>query len=322
MAQCIGIDVGGTFAKMGVVDGATGKLLFQERLPTDPAGGPAAFVDRAASVIERWTAQKKTKAAGLGLGIAGDVDSEAGELRISPNLKGWDGYPFKRALGRRLGLRVTVENDANAAVFGAYVVELKRKPRTVVGLTLGTGVGGGLVIDGRLHRGGTGSAGEAGHMKIVPGGEPCHCGDRGCLEAYGGSYGILRLARRLVAKNPKRARRLLKIAGSVEALEPLHLTEAADAGDPVAQEVWGETARKLAVGIENLVLVLNPDAVMILGGVSRAGRWLLDPILSHMAASPFSTAFAHARVKMADEPNAGCVGAALLALEPGASGQR
>lgn len=317
MAHSIGVDVGGTFTKIGVVDRA-GKILFQEKLPTDPGAGPAAFVDRAASVIERWIPARKLKASGLGLGLAGDVDSAAGELRFTPNLKGWDGYPFKQALRRRLGVPVTVENDANAAVFGAYVTELKRKPRHVVGITLGTGVGGGLIVDGKLHRGATGSAGEIGHTKIEPGGEPCHCGNRGCLEAYGGSYGILRLAKRLVAKDPKRARRLLEICGGVEALEPVHLTQAADAGDPVAQEVWGETGRRLAIGIENLVLTLNPDVVLILGGVSRAGRWLIDPIVSHMAAQPFRTPFSRARVKMADNPNAGCVGAALLALEPGA----
>lgn len=317
MAQAIGIDVGGTFAKIGAVD-RSGKLLFHEKLPTDPAAGPAAFVDRACGVVERWRGQRKLEAAGVGLGLAGDVDSEAGELRFTPNLRGWDGYPFKRALSRRLGVPVTVENDANAAVFGAYVTELERKPRHVAGLTLGTGVGGGLIVGGKLHRGATGSAGEVGHTKIEPGGEPCHCGDRGCLEAYGGSYGILRLAKRLVKANPKRAKRLLAICGSVEALEPVHLTQAADAGDPVSQEVWQETGRRLAVGIENLILVLNPDVVLVLGGVSRAGRWLMDPITAHLAAQPFRTPFSHARVKLADDPNAGCVGAALLALEPGA----
>ena len=314
---CIGIDVGGTFTKIGAVD-RTGKLFLQEKLPSQVEAGPAAFVDRASGVVERWLAQKKLRVAGVGLGLAGDVDSEGGELRFTPNLGGWDGFPFKRALERRLKTRVTVENDANAAVFGAYVTELKRKPKHVVGITLGTGVGGGLIVDGRLLRGATGSAGEIGHMKVQPGGELCHCGGRGCLEAYGGSYGILRTARRLIARDPRRAKRLLKICGTPERLEPIHLTQAADEGDPVAQDVWLETGRSLAIGLENLILTLNPDFVMVLGGVSRAGRWLIDPIVSHLGGSPFRTPFSHARVKMADNPNAGCVGAALLALEPGA----
>lgn len=314
MEGVIGIDVGGTFTKLAAVTPA-GRILFQEKMPTQPELGPASFVDRAAGMIDGWKAARRFRARGLGLGLAGDVDSGAGELRFTPNLRGWDGFPFKKALRSRVKVDVAVDNDANCAVFGAYVVELKRKPRHVVGLTLGTGVGGGLIVDGKLHTGATGSAGEVGHTKVAPGGEPCHCGGRGCLEAYGGSYGILRLAKRLVKKSPARAKRLLAICGTLDKLEPVHLSQAADAGDPVAQEVWLETGRKLAVGLENLILVINPDVVLILGGVSRAGRWVVDPIVSHLAAQPFRTPFSHARVKMADDPNAGCVGAALLALE-------
>jgi glucokinase len=310
----IGVDVGGTFAKLGAVT-KSGKILFQDKIPTQPGDGPAVFVDRVIAVIDRWRKDRQLKPRGLGLGLAGDVDSAAGELRFTPNLSGWDGFPFKKALARRLKCDIAVDNDANCAVFGAWVTELKRKPRHVVGLTLGTGVGGGLILDGKLHTGATGSAGEIGHSKVEPDGEECHCGGRGCLEAYGGSYGIIRLARRLAAKDPKRSRRLLEICGSLDRLEPVHLTKAADAGDPVAQQVWLETGRKLAVGIENLILVLNPEAVLILGGVSRAGRWVLDPIVSHLAAQPFKTPFSAARVKMAEDANAGCVGAALLALE-------
>jgi glucokinase len=309
----VGIDVGGTFTKMAAVTEA-GRVRLEEKLPSQVEAGPASFVDRVSGVVERWIEQG-LRPLGAGLGLAGDVDSRRGELRFTPNLGGWDGFPFKRALERRLKTRVVVDNDANAAVWGGYVAELKRKPRDVVGITLGTGVGGGLVLGGRLHRGATGSAGEIGHTKVAPGGELCHCGGRGCLEAYAGSYGILRLAKRLLEKDGSRGRRLLEISGGADKLEPAHLSKAADAGDPIAQEVWVETGRKLAVGLENLILVLNPDVVLILGGVSRAGRWLLDPIEAHLAAQPFRTAFSRARVKMADNPNAGCVGAALLAKE-------
>ena len=309
----VGIDVGGTFTKLAAVS-PSGRIRLQERLPSHVGAGAAAFVDRVCGVVERWSGHG-LRALGVGLGLAGDVDSKRGELRFTPNLKGWDGFPFKRAFERRLKTRVVVNNDANAAVWGGYAVELKRRPRDVVGVTLGTGVGGGLIVDGRLYGGATGSAGEIGHMKVEPGGELCHCGQRGCLEAYAGSYGILRLARRLIAAKPKRARRLLALCGGVESLEPAHLSKAADAGDPVAREVWLTTGRKLALGLENLILVMNPDVLLILGGVSRAGRWLLDPIEARLAAQPFRTPFSHVRVKMADDPNAGCVGAALLALE-------
>lgn len=314
MIASVGIDVGGTFTKIAAVERG-GKIRMEEKLPSQVEAGPAAFVDRAASVVERWK-KEGLKPSAVGLGIAGDVDSERGQLRFTPNLSGWDGFSFKRALSKRLKTDVVVDNDANAAVWGGYAVELKKKPRHVVGITLGTGVGGGLIVDGKLLRGATGSAGEIGHTKVEPGGELCHCGGRGCLEAYGGSYGILRLAKRLAQATPKKAARLLEISGGLEHLTPAHVSKAADAGDPVAQQVWLETGRKLAIGLENLILVMNPDVVLILGGVSRAGRWLLDPIETHLSASPFRTPFGAARVKMADDPNAGCVGAALLALEP------
>lgn len=310
----VGIDVGGTYTKLAVVE-PSGRMRTHERLPSQVEAGPAAFVDRVCGVVDRWR-KEGLRPDGVGLGLAGDVDSHKGELRFTPNLRGWDGFPFKAAIQRRLKTRVVVDNDANAAVWGGYVVELKRQPRNVVGVTLGTGVGGGLIVNGRLYTGSTGSAGEIGHTKVEAGGQLCHCGGRGCLEAYGGSYGILRLARKLIAKHPKRAKRLLAICGAPSKLEPVHLSKAAEAGDSIAQEVWLETGRKLALGLENLILVMNPDVLLVLGGVSRAGRWLLDPIEAHLAAQPFRTPFSRARVKLADDPNAGCLGAALLALEP------
>ncbi|MDE2040402.1 MAG: ROK family protein [Elusimicrobia bacterium] len=317
---CIGVDVGGTYTKIGVVE-RSGRLRLERRLDSQAQQGPAAFVERVCSVIKAWTSQG-VRPVGLGLGIAGDVDSRKGSVRLSPNLPGWAGFDFKRALGRRLRLPVAVENDANAAVFGAYVAQLKRKPRHVVGATLGTGLGGGLVIDGRLHRGATGSAGELGHTKVQPGGELCHCGDRGCLEAYAGGYGILRLARRLALAKPGQAKRLLSICGELDALEPVHLTLAAEAGDPVARQTWIKTGQMLAIGLENFVLIVNPDVVLILGGVSRAGRWILEPIRRHFARQPFRMPFSRARLALADNADAGCVGAALLALEPEARADR
>ena len=233
------------------------------------------------------------------MGLAGDVDSARGRLRFAPNLRGWDGFDFRKAFSARTQGRVVIDNDANAAVWGGYVVGLKRRARNVVGVTLGTGVGGGLILEGRLYRGSTGSAGEIGHMIVKPGGRLCHCGNRGCLEAYAGSYGIMRTARSLGLKG----------------LTPRDIAAAADGGDALAREVWARTGRVLGVGLSNLVLVLNPDVVLLLGGVSRAGRWLTGPIEEHFRGQPFKTPFSGLRVKLAESTKAGWLGAALLSRE-------
>lgn len=313
----VGVDSGGTYTKVGAIS-TSGKILLETQIPAEVSAGPKQFAGRVATLVDSWRKGHGLDLVGLGLGIAGDVDSEKGMLRLSPNLPGWDGFNFAKALGGRLRVPVVVENDANAAVWGGYAVELKRKPRDVVGVTLGTGVGGGLVIERRLYRGSTGSAGEIGHTVVEAGGAPCHCGWKGCLEAYAGSYGIVRLAREIAAKDPARARILTALCPDLARLEPKHLSEAADEGDAAARETWDRVGSYLAVGLANMVLVLNPDVILILGGVSRAGHWLLDPIEKHFARQPFGTAFGHVRVKFGLGNKAGWMGAAMLAMETGA----
>lgn len=309
----IGVDVGGTFIKLAAVD-ASGRVVRRGRLPTEPQRGPLALVEKVSRLLQTWREPAYGRAP-LGLGLAGDVDAAKGRLRFTPNLSGWEGFDFKAALSRRLGRPVVVDNDANCAVWGAYATELKRKPKCVVGVTLGTGVGGGLVIDGRLYRGATGSAGEIGHTRVVESGELCHCGQRGCLEAYAGNYGIVRAARRLLSARPSSGRILRRLSPDLSALTPQHLTQAAAAGDAVAREVWWRTGGLLAVGLANVVLLLNPDVLLLLGGVSRAGRWLTEPLRQGLASQVFRTPFRHAVLRLADNHDGGCVGAALLALE-------
>jgi len=308
-----GVDVGGTFAKLAAVT-RQGKLLRLEQMPTEPRSGPAVFVDRVARLLRLWQRQGLAAEA-LGFAVAGDVDHDAGRLRLTPNLPGWKGFPFRDALRRRLALPTVMENDANAAVWGAYVMELGRKPRHVIGVTLGTGVGGGLVLDGRLHRGATGSAGEIGHTRVAVPGERCACGARGCLEAYAGTEGILRAARARLHAVPGRGRTLRRLCPDLKALTPKLLKQAADLGDPVAAEVWELTGDKLGLGLANAVITINPDALMLLGGVSRAGRWLLDPIRRVFQGHPYHTALRRVALHCAANPNGGCVGAALLGWE-------
>ena len=291
----VGIDVGGTYTKLGLV-APDGTLLQSLQIPTEPSKGPAHFTRRVAAIVKAWDFGS------VGLGLAGGVDARTGSLLFVPNLKGWTGYSFKKSFSKSLGVAVNVENDANAAVWGGYKVALKGIPRTVIGVTLGTGVGGGLVIDGRLHRGASGSAGEIGHLTLELNGPHCHCGRRGCLEAYAGTYGILRSAKALMRRVPS-------------PLTPKAVAEAALAGDRGALKVWDEVGTRLGQGLAGLILVLNPDAVLLLGGVAGAGRLVLDPIRRVFAAQPFREPFKTVALSAPAERDWGVVGAALLSRE-------
>lgn len=295
MKQSVGIDVGGTFAKIGLVD-EKGKVLRSVQIPTQPERGPKHFVEEVSAMLRSWPISS------IGLGLAGGVDAATGRLLFVPNLKGWEGFSFRSAFEKALKVSVVVDNDANVAVWGGYAVALKKKPKTVVGVTLGTGVGGGLVIDGRLHRGATGSAGEIGHMTLELEGPLCHCGRRGCLEAYAGTYGIQRIARRLMKRPPS-------------PLTPKALAEAAQAGNAGAKAAWDEVGTRLGQGLANLVLLLNPDAILLLGGVARAGSLVLDPVRRVFAEQPFREPFDGVTLSAPADRDWGVVGAALLSRE-------
>lgn len=288
--NAVGIDVGGTFAKIGLVTPA-GDVIRSTQIPTDPKRAPADFVRHVCSAVRGW------KFDSVGLGLAGGVEAETGALLFAPNLPKWIGFPFKKAFESRLKVRAVADNDANVAVWGGYVVGLQRAHRHVLGFTLGTGVGGGLVIGGRLHRGANGAAGEFGHQIVQWQGELCGCGKRGCLEAYAGTYGIKRIARRVMRRLPR------------------PLTPKALAEDRRAKPVWDEVGRWLGVGISNMALALNPDAVLLLGGVARAGKLLLDPVRRVFDRQPFREPFQNLVLLAPAERDWGCVGAALLSRE-------
>ncbi|MFI5363405.1 MAG: ROK family protein [Elusimicrobiota bacterium] len=291
----VGVDVGGTLAKIALVT-PSGDIVRSTSIPTQPRRAPAEFVRQVAGALKGWRYDS------LGLGLAGGLDADTGTLLFAPNLKRWIGFSFKREFERRLKVRAVAENDANVAVWGGYAVGLKKKPRCVVGVTLGTGVGGGLIVNRRLLRGASGGAGEIGHQVIVLGGASCHCGRRGCLEAYAGTYGLQRIARRLMPRPPS-------------PLTPKALADAAKAGEPGARRVWREVGTHLGVGLANAVMLLNPDAVILLGGVARAGVLLLEPVRRVFDAQPFREPFEALELSLPSEREWGCVGAALLARE-------
>ncbi|MFH1725697.1 MAG: ROK family protein [Elusimicrobiota bacterium] len=308
----IGIDAGGTFTKLIAVS-ESGKVLGEDSVPTERERGPRPFIRRVAAAVHAL--ERDTGRGGAaGLAVAGDVDSERGVLRRSPNLAPFEGYTLRKAMAAALERPVTMHNDANMAAWGCYALELKRRCPNVVAITMGTGIGGGLVLDGRLYAGPTGSAGEIGHMRVTGDGFPCACGARGCLEAHAGSYGIRRTVKQLLRERPH-ARSPLREPGAGRF--PERASEAARRGDPLAREVWRRVGRALGVGVVNLVYLFNPDAVVFTGGVSRAGDLFLDPVRQALRAESFRAPFGHVRLRSARRRRLGSLGAALYSLEEG-----
>ncbi|MBI4656838.1 MAG: ROK family protein [Elusimicrobia bacterium] len=193
----IGIDIGATNTKMAVVNNA-GKILKETKFRTADYKTCGSFIKELCRITNEWKKEFDPAVKSIGMGIAGDVDPEKGILRFSPNLRGWKNVELAGPVKKQTGLFCVLENDANMAAWGAYAVELKKKYKNVLAVTLGTGVGGGLIINGNLYHGSNGSAGEIGHVKIAEGGRICHCGAGGCMEAYVGSYALMDYAASLI----------------------------------------------------------------------------------------------------------------------------
>lgn len=307
----IGIDIGGTNTKLIVMDDRNA-LLHEERFHTASGTGPADFIRRLGAAAKRL--KNEWKPASIGIGAAGDVDPEKGVLRFSPNLDRWRNVPLAASLRKLTGLNCCVlENDANMAAWGAYELEIKREYRNVVAVTLGTGIGGGIILDGKLYHGATGSAGELGHNKLDRGGRRCHCGAKGCLEAYCGSYAIIRDARRVI-KNPEAFIARYSAPGK-ERLNTICLTRAADQGHKAALKIWREMGESLGRGLADMILLLNPDCVVLTGGVSKASRHFLGPLKRVLASQQITTPFVKVKLVAARNADLGVYGAALLGME-------
>ncbi len=309
----IGVDIGGTYIKIAAVR-PDGRLLRMISVPTEPQKGPVAFADKIAAVLNTWKTDLGKNIRSVGLGVAGDIDSSRGIMRFSPNLERWRNIPIVKMLKDKTGISCLLDNDANMAAWGAYAVELKKKYGNVITITLGTGVGCGIILGGEIFRGSTGSAGEIGHTKIFINGEPCHCGGRGCLEAYIGSYAISRRTKKALARAPKNSI-LKKICAENGHISTLLLTQAADKNDPAAKKIWADTGRYLGYGIASLALLFNPERIVLTGGVSRAMRHFAGTMKEVLSEQHITTPFEFMKIIMAKTADLGSFGAALYALE-------
>src|SRR3954452_14096312 len=269
----VGIDIGGTKVLGAVVD-STGSVVAVDRRPTeghDVRKVEDTIVDLVGSFAEQYDV------AAVGIGAAGFVDVTRTVVMFSPHLD-WRREPLRARIAERVRIPVVVDNDANTMALAECRFGAGRGHRFVLCITLGTGIGGALVLDNRVYRGANGMAGEFGHMQVVPDGRRCECGNRGCWEQYASGNALVREARELVRANSPVAHHLRDLVeGDADALEGPAITEAARAGDPLSIELIAEVGTWLGVGLAGLTAAFDPHCIVIGGGVSAAGDLLVVP---------------------------------------------
>ncbi|MBN8465018.1 ROK family protein [Corallococcus exiguus] len=259
----LGIDLGGTFARAAVVDGkgeilASAKVAVQDRKPQG-------VVETIAQAAEEAVKQSGVKVDGCGVGAAGQIHKDTGVISVAPNL-GWRDVPLAAMLTKRLGFDVKVVNDLSAAAWGELHAGAGRGAQDILVVFVGSGVGSAIISDGRLVQGGGGVAAELGHIKVVPGGRLCGCGEHGCLEAYAGGHNLIAQTKELLASGGSPVLERLT-NGDPYTITPVTLETAAEAGDAKAKEIHARAAHFLAVAVANYVTVLNPSRLVLGGGV-------------------------------------------------------
>ena len=293
MRFALGIDIGGTNLVAGAVAEDGSALLGLRTEPTRAEEGADAVVQRLLGMVRATIAQlhfeqPDAEILGVGVGAPGPLDRTRGIVLLTPNL-GWVNLPLRDIIHEGLGIPAALDNDANCATLGEWWCGAAKGHRNVVGMTIGTGIGGGLIFDGQLYHGSSDAAGEIGHTTIDSTGRRCKCGNYGCVEAYASGPAIAERAREALDDGEESA--LLVLAGG----DPANITaqtvyEAAKQNDPVALEVVRETARILGTAISTLINIINPDIVVVAGGVTQAGDALFEPLRSEVRRRAFKTA--------------------------------
>jgi len=309
LVHAIGIDIGGTKIA-GALVSETGEIVAEDRQPT-PAGEPAQIVDLVVAMIERLATGHEVTAAGVA--AAGFVDAAQSTVYYAPNIN-WRNEPLQRLISERVSLPITIDNDANAAGWAEYRFGAGRDVTDMTMLTIGTGVGGAIVSQGRLFRGGFGAGAELGHLTVVPDGLPCGCGARGCIEQYGSGRALLRIANSIADAGGiglALAEARLLHGGLTGAIVGEHIA----AGDPGAVNALQELGRWLGQACASLSAVLDPQVFVFGGGVAVAGDLLLDPVresfLQHLPARGYHPEPSFVIAELVND--AGVVGAADLA---------
>ena len=308
----IGVDVGGTKIETALV-GADGRVVASNRRPTDPASGADAVIRAIADSATEYLKWPEGKPTALGIGVAGQIDLEAGVVLFAPNL-GWRNVPLGPELERLLGLPVVVVNDVRAAAWGEVTHGVGIGVQELVCVFVGTGIGGGIVSTGKLITGCSNAAGEIGHTTVVAGGRKCRCPNSGCLEAYSGGWAIGERAQESVVQNPSLGSLMVSLAGSVDAITASTVSDAFHSGDALATKLVEETADYLSAGIVSVINFLNPALVVLGGGVVEGTPELIEMVDVRFRAKALPAAADRARLcKAALGNDAGVIGAAALA---------
>jgi len=313
VSATIGLDIGGTKIAGGLVS-PTGTILARGRRVT-PAHDPDRIAVEVADLVRELS--EGADVVGVGVACAGFIDATGSTVLFAPNLA-WRDEPLKRRLQATIDLPVIIDNDANAAAWGEFRFGAARDVDDMVLITVGTGIGGGVVTGGHLLRGAYGIAAELGHMRVVPDGIRCGCGNRGCWEMYASGNALVREARELVRSGTPHAARLSELcAGDPDKLSGHEITSAAAQGDPAAVELLADLGRWIGEGAASVTAILDPELIVLGGGVADAGALLLDP--ARAAFRRQLTGRGHrpeARFAVASLGNdAGIIGAAALVAE-------
>lgn len=312
----LGVDLGGTSINVGVVPFEGGRVLGMRSMPTESQHGAKFVVDRMIEIIQAAMRDARREAdisedgfVGIGLGSPGPLDRKTGTVIETPNL-GWRNFPLRDLVSNAIGLDAELDNDANCATLGEWWQGAGRGVDMLIGVTLGTGIGGGIVLNGRVYHGAADVAGEVGHMTIDSTGRKCKCGNYGCLEAYASGPAI---AARAIEGLETGIESMLPsmTKGDLSRLTAETVYEAIIAGDVYAVEVMRDTAKFLGTGIANLINILNPEMVVISGGVTKAGEHLFEPLTKEVRRRAFRHASENCRIVSSELGGmAGVIGAA------------
>lgn len=283
----IGVDLGGTNLRIAAVD-TSGKLLEKITLGTEVTRGRDKVISDMCRAIQELAVKHRGSAgalAGIGIGVPGIIEMHTGMLRESPNLPGWENYPVRQEIEQRLGTQVVLENDANAAALGEKWLGAAANVDDMCMITLGTGVGGGIVLQGRIWHGMTGMAGELGHITVDPNGPPCGCGNRGCLEQYASATAVKRMAVEAVATGA--APELARAMDENPEFSSKVVYQMAVQGDEPAQQIFVRVGKALGAVIADLVNVFNLPMYVIGGGVSLAWEAFAPALLEEARKNSF-----------------------------------